>query len=110
MLLFQPKGQMLLLAGTLIGAIIATLVFSVSVVAAPLLFDRDISALSAMSTSVRAVMANKGAMMLWAAIIAGTMVLGLATIFVGLIVAFPLIGHATWHAMRAVVDGHQLPH
>jgi len=110
MLLFQPTGQALLVTGTLVGAIIATIVFSISVVAAPLLFDRDVSALSAMATSVRAVKTNKGAMVLWAAIIAGTMVLGLATLFLGLVVAFPLIGHSTWHAMRDLVDGHRPQH
>lgn len=103
-LLFTSSGQGLLTVGTLVGAVLATIVFSVSAVAAPLLFDRDISALSAMATSVRAVLLNKGAMLLWAAILAGTMILGLATMFAGLIVAFPLAGHATWHAMRALVD------
>lgn len=103
-LLFTSDGQGLLVAGTILGAILAAIVFSISAVAAPLLFDRDISALSAMATSVRAVMANKGAMMLWAAILAGTVTLGIATLFLGLVVAFPLAGHATWHAMRALVD------
>ena len=57
-----------------------------------------------MVTSVRAVSLNIGPMLLWAALIAGFMAQGIVTLFVGLIVAFPLLGHATWHAFRALVD------
>ena len=78
--------------------------FSVSTVAVPLLLAKDIDAVTAMVTSVRAVSLNIGPMLLWAALIAGFMAQGIVTLFVGLIVAFPLLGHATWHAFRALVD------
>jgi uncharacterized membrane protein len=103
-LFFTGSGRGLLVAGTLVGAAIAAIVFSISAVAVPLLLDRDVPALTAMATSVGAVSTNVGPMLLWAALIAGIMILGLATVFAGLAVTFPLVGHATWHAYRALVE------
>ncbi len=103
-LLFTNAGLGLLFVGTLAGALLAAIVFSISTVAVPLLLVKDIDAVTAMVTSVRAVSLNTGPMLLWAALIAGFMALGLATLFIGLAVAFPLAGHATWHAFRALVD------
>lgn len=102
-LLFTSTGQGLLFTGTFVGALLAAIVFSVSTVAGPLLLARDIDVVSAVVTSVRAVSHNAGPMLLWAALIAGFMAQGLATLFVGLIVAFPLLGYATWHAYRALI-------
>ena len=65
---------------------------------------KDVDAVTAMVTSVRAVRLNTGTMLLWAALIAGYMVLGTWTLFVGLVVIFPLLRHATWHAFRALVE------
>lgn len=103
-LLFTHAGLGLLFTGTLTGALLATVVFSISTVAVPLLLVKDIDAATAMVTSVKAVSLNTGPMLLWGALIAGFMALGLATLFVGLAVVFPLAGHATWHAFRALVD------
>lgn len=103
-LLFTNAGLGLLFAGTLIGGMIALMVFSISSVAVPLLLTEDIDPATAMATSVRATILNSGAMLLWAALIAGLMVLGLATLFAGLVVIFPLLGHATWHAFRDLVE------
>jgi uncharacterized membrane protein len=105
--LAQPATLRLILIGTPVGAIIAGLVFAASAISAPLLLSRDISAVTAMATSMHAVLANKRAMLLWAAIIVALMVLGFLTMFLGLVVVFPLIGHATWHAMRDMVDGQR---
>jgi uncharacterized membrane protein len=69
----------------------------------PLLTVRRIDAVTAIATSFTAVALNPKPMALWAGLIAGFMALGLATLFVGLVVVFPLIGHATWHAYRALV-------
>lgn len=106
-MLFTDAGLALLIAGTLTGGMLAAMVFSIASVAAPLLLVKDVDAVSAMATSVRAASLNSGVMLLWAALIAGYMVLGFVTLFVGLIVIFPLLGHATWHAFRALteVDG-----
>lgn len=103
-LLFTNAGVGLILAGTLTGGILAALVFSIASVAVPLLLVKDVDPATAMATSMRASSLNSGAMLLWAALIAGFMVLGLVTLFVGLIVIFPLLGHATWHAFRDLVE------
>lgn len=102
-LLFTPAGQGLLVAGTLTGAVLAFIVFSITAVAVPLLLAEDVDVVTAMVTSIRCVSRNTGAMLLWAALIAALMALGFATMFFGLVIAFPLVGHATWHAFRALV-------
>jgi uncharacterized membrane protein len=102
-LLFTWQGVTLLVAGTIIGAALAALVFSISVVSAPMLMERPLGVATGIRTSVRAVRLNLQPMALWAALIAAFVALGLATLCLGLIVIFPLIGHATWHAYRDVV-------
>jgi len=102
--LFTNAGLALLFTGTLTGAILAAIVFSICSVAVPLLLVKNTDAVTAIATSVRAVRLNTGTMLLWAALIAGYMVLGTWTLFVGLVVIFPLLGHATWHAFRALVE------
>jgi uncharacterized membrane protein len=102
-LLFTPHGLGLLVAGTAVGGVIASIVFAISVISAPLLMARRVDAITAIQTSLTAVALNPRPMVLWAGLIAGFMVLGLATLSVGLVVIFPLIGHATWHAFRGLV-------
>ena len=102
-LLFEPRGLGLLVIGTAVGALLAAIVFSMSAVSVPMLFDRQIDAVSAMATSFEAVRLNWKAMSLWAVLIAGFMALGLATLSIGLVFAFPLIGHASWHAYRDLI-------
>lgn len=103
-LIFSNAGLALLFAAVITGGVLAALVFCISSVAVPLLLVRDVDAVTAMVTSARAVNLNRGPMLLWAVIIAGHMALGLTTAFVGLLVIFPLLGHATWHAYRDLVD------
>jgi len=103
LLLFTPKGLGLLIVGSLVGALLAAVVFAISVVSLPLVLDRDIDAVSAMLLSLAAVRRNWKALLLWAWLVAGITVVGLATFYVGLIVLFPLLGHASWHAYRALV-------
>jgi uncharacterized membrane protein len=107
-LLFTRAGLGLLLTGMLTGAALAIVVFSISAVTPPFLLARDVDAVTAMATSMRTVRLNIGPMLLWAALVTGLMFLGFATLFLGLVVAFPLVGHATWHAFRALVvlDDH----
>lgn len=104
LLLFSNKGVMLLVTGTIIGALLAVTVFAVTAVSVPLLLERDIDVVTAVGTSLDAVARNPRAMALWAALIAGLMILGFVTLCVGLVIVFPLIGHATWHAFRDIVD------
>jgi uncharacterized membrane protein len=102
-LLFTPHGLGLLVCGTVIGGVLAFAVFAISAISVPLLMTRPIDAVSAILTSIAAVRENPMAMTLWAALIAGFMALGIASLFVGLAVVFPLVGHATWHACRDLV-------
>lgn len=98
------KSIPFLIIGSGIGAVLATLVFALSVVSVPMLLDRDVSAITAMSTSLDAVRRNRKAMMVWAVLIALFTVAGLTTFYVGLAVTLPLIGHASWHAYRDLVS------
>jgi uncharacterized membrane protein len=102
-LLLTGHGLSLLVTGTIVGGVLAALVFAISVISVPLLMTRRVDAVTAIATSVTAVWLNPRPMALWAGLIAAFMALGLASLFVGLIIAFPLIGHATWHAFRDVV-------
>ena len=100
MLLFTPHGLALLVVGTAVGAGFAAIVFAATAISLPMLMERRVDALTAMALSVEAVLTSPKAMLLWAALIAGFIALGLATLGAGLVLAFPLIGHATWHAYR----------
>jgi uncharacterized membrane protein len=102
-LLFTPNGLGLLVVGTVVGGILAMLAFAISVISVPLLLTRRADAVTAIATSLAAVALNPKPMALWAGLIAGFTAFGVATLYVGLIVAFPLIGHATWHAYRDLV-------
>jgi uncharacterized membrane protein len=86
------------------GVLLAAVVFVLSAVAVPLILDRNTDFITAMQTSYRATMANLPAMTLWALAIVALMTLGLFAFFVGLAVVFPVLGYATWHAYRAVVE------
>ena len=92
-----------------LGGFGAALVFAATVVSAPLLLDRDVDFTTALMTSIRAVGANPVAMGVWATIIMAATALSMATLMIGFVVAIPVIGHATWHAYRDVVDADALP-
>ena len=91
------------LAYIVIGGVLATAVFAVSVVAIPLIIDRHATAAQGMRTSVNAVLHNVPAMMLWSALILGLTVIGYAPLLAGLLVIAPLLGHATWHAYKGMI-------
>ncbi len=86
------------------GALFAGIVFTLSVVAIPMMLDRRCHAFCAMRASIVASIRNMPAMFLWAAIITLFTMLGLLSFYIGLIVTMPIIGHATWHAYRDIVD------
>ncbi|MGH8289174.1 MAG: DUF2189 domain-containing protein [Steroidobacteraceae bacterium] len=85
------------------GALFAVTVFVLSVVAVPLIIDRDATASEAMWASVKAALHNVPAMIVWAALIVALTALGFVTFLLGMIVIAPLLGHATWHAYRDLV-------
>jgi uncharacterized membrane protein len=98
-----PGGLAFLIIGHTTGALIAFAVFSISVVSFPMLYDRDIDFVTAMLTSVRVVAANPVSMMVWCAIIAILLLVSIASLFIGLIVVLPVLGHASWHLYRRAV-------
>jgi hypothetical protein len=81
----------------------------VVVVSVPMMLDRGTDTIVAALTSVRALFGNPGPLLLWATLIVLIVGLGFATLFIGLVIAVPLIGHATWHAYRDTVDASSLP-
>jgi uncharacterized membrane protein len=95
--------------GSAVGAMFAAIVFSASAFSLPMIMDRKVDSISAVVTSVNAVLRNKKPMLLWASLIGLCVVLGFATAFVGFIVLLPLIGHATWHAYADVIDASDWP-
>ncbi|MGL4574664.1 MAG: DUF2189 domain-containing protein [Burkholderiaceae bacterium] len=92
-----------------LGGALAAPVFASSVVSMQLLLDRRVTALQAVLTSWRAVLANPLPMALWAALLLGLTLLGFATALLGLAVIIPILGHASWHAYEDLVDAAQLP-
>lgn len=102
--LTTPAGWTLIVVGCGVGFLFAVAVLIVSVVSFPMLLDRDASAVEAVQTSVRAVMANPVNMSLWGLIVVSLLVIGMVPLFVGLAVVMPVLGHATWHLYRKVVE------
>lgn len=87
-----------------IGFIFAAFIFSISVVAVPLMYDRNSDAITAMLTSLMVVSKNPGAMIVWAGILVALISFGFLAGFLGLIYTAPIAGHATWHAYRALIS------
>jgi uncharacterized membrane protein len=92
-----------------LGGLLAAPVFASSVVAIPLLLDRRIGLLGAVLASWRTVLENPVPMALWAAVLMGLTLAGMATLLLGLVVVVPWLSHASWHAYRALVDASALP-
>lgn len=102
MLFGTATGWTMLIVGTLIGGLFAAFAFAVSVFAVPMLLDRRVDAMTAMGTSMRLVWNNVPPLLAWGAMVLALFALCVATGLLGMIVIFPLLGHATWHAYRAV--------
>lgn len=102
-LILEPRGLALLVTGTAVGGVLALITYACAVVSVPMLLDRNMDAVTAVLTSIQAVRKNPAPMLLWAWLILVLTAFGIASLFVGLIVTFPLVGHATWHAYRDVI-------
>jgi uncharacterized membrane protein len=102
--LTTPAGWTLIVVGNGIGFLFAVLVLAISVVSFPMLVDRNVGVAGAVVTSVRAVAANPVTMALWGLIVAAALVLGSLPLLFGLAVVMPVLGHATWHLYRKVVE------
>ena len=99
-----PAGWALVFVGCGVGFVFATVTFALSVVSFPMLVDREVDVVTAVQTSVRAVVANPITMGIWAFIVASGLLIGSLPFFVGLAVVLPVLGHATWHLYRKVVE------
>ncbi|MBE1206098.1 DUF2189 domain-containing protein [Aminobacter carboxidus] len=104
MLFGTPYGWTMLIVGTAVGGLFAAFAFAVSVFSVPMLLDRRIDALTAMGTSMKLVWNNIGPMVAWGAMVLVLFAVCVATGLVGMIVIFPLLGHATWHSYRAMAQ------
>jgi uncharacterized membrane protein len=102
--LFSGRHLELLIGYFGVGGLLALAVFAFGVVTAPLLLDRDLDVVTAALTSLRCCLRNPGAALVWAALIAALTAIGFVTAMLGLVVVFPLLGHASWHAYRDLVE------
>lgn len=114
---YTQAGWNMILAGNAAGFLFAVVAFAISVVSFPLLIDRDAGFAAAVATSVNAVIANPGTMVLWGIIVAALLVIGSLPFLLGLTIVVPVLGHATWHLYRKVVEpgagprpGHRARH
>lgn len=102
--LLDPENLGFIVAYVGVGGVFAALIFAVSVVSIPMILDRQADAISAGLTSMRLVLTQPGVMLLWAALITALVVLAMLPWFAGLLVAGPVLGHASWHAYRDAVE------
>jgi uncharacterized membrane protein len=101
--LTSNEGLLFLVIGNLDGAALSLILFSLTVVSFPLLLDRDVDFVTAMVTSVRAVVASPAPMIGWAAVVVVLLVVSALPYFLGFLVTVPVLGHATWHLYRRIV-------
>jgi uncharacterized membrane protein len=98
-----------LMIGSAVGAVFAALVFSASAFSLPMMLDRKVDTVTAVLTSVNAVLRNKGPMLFWAGIIVLALAVSFLTAFLGLAVLMPIIGYATWHAYQDTIVSTDWP-
>jgi uncharacterized membrane protein len=99
----------LLVVGSIVGAVFAAITYSASAFSLPMIMHRDVDTITAVVTSVNAVLRNKLAMLIWLGIIAVALLLGFATGFVGLLVTLPVIGYGAWHGYLQTIDADAFP-
>ncbi len=99
-----PSGWALIIVGCGIGLVFAVVVLSISVASFPMLLDRDVGVVTAVHTSVRAVLANPMTMAIWGLIVASALLISALPFFIGLAIVLPVLGHSTWHLYRKVVE------
>ena len=97
-----PNGILMLLVGTGVGALFALLLYAITVIALPLLLDREVDFVTAMITSFKQVQLNFFPMLFWGVFIAIALAISMLPAFLGLFVTLPLFGHASWHLYSAI--------
>ena len=98
------NGLMMLVVGGAVGAALSLLLYSTTVIGLPLLMDREIDVVTATIRSVGAVRANPGPMLIWGAIVGAALLIAMIPYFLGLFIALPVLGHATWRLYRRIVS------
>lgn len=101
---FSGEFTHFVVAYLVVGGALAALVFSLTVISIPMTMDRDTDSITAAMSSMRAVGTNLGAMAVWAALIVVLVAIGFATMMIGMVVILPLLGHASWHAYRDMIE------
>lgn len=101
--LTTQRGWALIIVGNVVGFVFAAAVLCTTVIAFPLLLDRDVGVYSAIDTSIRAVRANPLPMALWGVIVSLALLIGAIPLLIGLAIIIPVLGHSTWHLYRKVV-------
>lgn len=101
--LLDPENLGFIVTYLSVGALFAGLIYAVSVVSVPMILDRQVDAVTAALVSLRLVLTQTGVMLFWGALITVLVVLAMLPWFAGLLVVGPVLGHASWHAYRAVV-------
>ncbi|MEC9345897.1 MAG: DUF2189 domain-containing protein [Pseudomonadota bacterium] len=97
------EGLTFLLIGSVIGAFLATVIFSITVMTMPLLLDKQVDCVTAMITSVKTVRASPAVMLGWGAAVGALTLVAIVPLFLGVIVIFPVLGHASWHLYERLV-------
>lgn len=95
--------------GSAVGSVFAAITFAASAFSLPMLMHRDVDAVTAVVTSINAVLRNKGAMLVWVLCIIALLAVGAATAFLGFVVIIPLLGYATWHGYLDTIDASAFP-
>ena len=101
---FTGPGVTMLVIGTVVGAALAAILFAISVVGVPLLLDQDIDVVTAMITSFKASVENRAAMIFWGVVVVVAVVVAMLPLFLGMVLVFPALGHASWHIYRKMIE------
>ena len=98
------SGIMMLIVGTIVGAMLAIAFYAITVISLPVLVDRDVDFITAIIVSLAVVRSNTFVMLAWAAIIAVTLFIAMIPAFLGLLIVSPVLAHGTWHLFRRSVS------
>ncbi len=102
--LLQAEGVLMLLTGTAFGAVFAFVLYCLTAISLPLLLDKELDFVTAMLTSIAVIRKNPVVMLVWAALIAGLTFLAMIPALLGLFIALPVLGHASWHIYRRALE------
>jgi len=102
-LFLTREGITMLIIGSAVGGALALLLFAVSVISIPMMLDREVDVVTAMVLSFRSVLENKGPMLFWGLIVAVMSLIAMVPLFLGMLIVFPILGHASWHLYTRAV-------